>query len=116
MKLDAKSDLLQGTLDLLILKIVALGPVPGYDIATRLPPVSRDVVQAPQGSLYSALPPLENRGWVDAIWKTTESGREAKFYRLTKKGRAQLELETANWERLTQAVSLILNLSNGGAK
>ena len=116
MKPDAKPDLPQGTLDLLILKIVALGPVHGYAIAQRLQQVSRDVVQAPQGSLYPALHRLENRGWVDAIWKTTESGREAKFYRLTKKGRVQLDLETANWARLTQAVSLILNLSEGGAK
>ena len=116
MKPDTKSDLPQGTLDLLILKIVALGPVHGYAIAQRLQQVSRDVVQAPQGSLYPALHRLEYRGWVDAVWKTTESGREAKFYRLTKKGRAQLELETANWERLTEAVRLILNLSEGGAR
>lgn len=111
-----KPDLPQGTLDLLIMKIVALGPVHGYAIAQRLQQVSRDVVQAPQGSLYPALHRLENRGWLDAIWKATESGREAKFYRLTKKGRAQLELETENWQRLTEAVSLILNLSEGGVK
>jgi transcriptional regulator len=115
-KTDAKPDLPQGTLDLLILKIVALGPVHGYAIAQRLQQVSRDVVQAPQGSLYPALHRLENRGWLDSIWKPTESGRDAKFYRLTKKGRTQLELETANWERLTEAVSLILSLSEGGAK
>jgi PadR family transcriptional regulator, regulatory protein PadR len=116
MKSEAKPDLPQGTLDLLILKVVALGPVHGYAIAQRLQQVSRDVVQAPQGSLYPALHRLENRGWVDSSWKTTESGRESKFYRLTKKGRTQLDLETANWERLTQAVSLILSLSEGGAK
>ena len=112
----AKSDLPQGTLDLLIMKIVAMGPVHGYAIAQRLQQVSRDVVQAPQGSLYPALHRLENRGLLDAAWKETESGREAKFYRLTKKGRTQLEAETASWQRLTEAVSLILNLSEGGVK
>jgi len=112
----SKSDLPQGTLDLLIMKIVALGPVHGYAIAQRLQEVSRDVVQAPQGSLYPALHRLENRGFVDAVWKKTESGREAKFYRLTKKGRVQLEAEAASWQRLTEAVSLIMNLSEGGAK
>jgi transcriptional regulator len=111
-----KSDLPQGTLDLLIMKIVALGPVHGYAIAQRLQQVSRDVVQAPQGSLYPALHRLENRGFLDAVWKETESGREAKFYRLSKKGRTHLEAETASWQRLTEAVSLILNLSEGGSK
>ena len=112
----AKSDLPQGTLDLLIMKIVAMGPVHGYAIAQRLQQVSRDVVQAPQGSLYPALHRLENRGLLDAVWKEAESGREAKFYRLTKKGRTQLDAETASWQRLTEAVSLILNLSEGGVK
>src|ERR1051326_103401 len=106
-----KSDLPQGTLDLLILKIVALGPVHGYGIAQRLQQVSRDVVQVPQGSLYPALHRLENRGLLDADWKATETGREAKFYKLTKKGRAQLETEAAGWARLAEAVTLILNLS-----
>ncbi len=86
----AKSDLPQGTLDLLILKVVALGPVHGYAIAQRLQQVSRDVVQVPQGSLYPALHRLENRGLLAADWKETETGREAKFYHLTRKGRAQL--------------------------
>jgi PadR family transcriptional regulator PadR len=112
----AKSDLPQGTLDLLILKIVALGPVHGYAIAQRLQQVSRDVVQVPQGSLYPALHRLENRDLLTADWKETDSGREAKFYRLTRKGRAQLDAETANWSRLTEAVGLILRLSEGGAK
>jgi PadR family transcriptional regulator PadR len=109
----AKSDLPQGTLDLLILKIVALGPVHGYAIALRLQHVSRDVVQVPQGSLYPALHRLENRGLLTADWKDTESGREAKFYRLTRTGRTHLEAETANWQRLTEAVGLILKLSGG---
>jgi transcriptional regulator len=110
-----KSDLPQGTLDLLILKVVALGPVHGYAIAQRLQQVSRDVVQVPQGSLYPALHRLEYKGLVTADWKQTETGREARFYRLTRKGRAQLEAEAASWERLAEAVKLILKMSEGGA-
>jgi PadR family transcriptional regulator PadR len=112
----AKSDLPQGTLDLLILKVVALGPVHGYAIAQRLQQVSHDVVQVPQGSLYPALHRLENRDLLTADWKETDTGREAKFYRLTRKGRAQLQTETASWRRLTEAVGLILRLSDGGAE
>src|ERR1700685_1289578 len=104
----SKSDLPQGTLDLLILKVVAFGPVHGYAIAQRLQQVSRDVVQVPQGSLYPAWHRLENRGLLAADWKDTETGREAKFYRLTRKGRAQLASEAASWQRLTEAVALIL--------
>jgi PadR family transcriptional regulator, regulatory protein PadR len=111
-----KSDLPQGTLDLLILKIVALGPVHGYAIAQRLQQVSRDVVQVPQGSLYPALHRLENRGLLTADWQDTDTGREAKFYRLTRKGRRQLETETASWQRLTAAVSLILKIPAGGTE
>lgn len=107
-----KSDLPQGTLDLLILKIVALGPVHGYAIAQRLEQVSRGVVQAPEGSLYPALHRLENRSLLAADWKQTETGREAKFYRLTRKGRTALASEEASWNRLTDAVSLILGLAN----
>lgn len=112
----AKSDLPQGTLDLLILKVVALGPVHGYAIAQRMQQVSRDAVQVPQGSLYPALHRLENRRLLTADWKETDSGREAKFYRLTRKGRTQLAAETASWSRLTEAVGLILRLSEGGAE
>lgn len=111
-----KSDLPQGTLDLLILKIAALGPAHGYAIAQRLEQVSRGVVQTPQGSLYPALHRLENRGLLASEWKQSESGRDAKFYRLTRKGKAQLEAETANWTRLAEAVGLILRLSEGGAE
>jgi transcriptional regulator len=111
-----KFDLPQGTLDLLILKVVALAPVHGYAIAQRLNQVSRDVVTVPQGSLYPALHRLENRGFLAADWKQTETGREAKFYRLTRKGRAQLDTESAGWQRLTEAVGLILALSEGGAE
>src|SRR5205807_3519059 len=106
----------QGTLDLLILKVVALGPVHGYAIAQRLEQVSRGVVQVPEGSLYPALHRLENRGFLAGDWKETESGREAKFYRLTRKGRKQLETETASWGRLAEAVGLILKMSEGGAE
>ena len=108
-----KSDLPQGTLDLLILKVVALGPVHGYAIAQRLQQVSRDVVQVPQGSLYPALHRLEDRGLLAADWKASETGRDAKFYRLTRKGRAQLDAETASWRRLAEAVGLILKMSEG---
>src|SRR3954465_12353189 len=111
-----KSDLPQGTLDLLILKVAALGPVHGYAIAQRLQQVSRDVVQAPHGPLYPALHRLENRGLLAADWKATETGRDAKFYRLTRKGRAQLDAETASWERPAAGVRLILKISEEPAK
>jgi PadR family transcriptional regulator, regulatory protein PadR len=111
-----KSDLPQGTLDLLILKVVALGPVHGYSIAQRLEQVSRGVVQVPEGSLYPALHRLENRSLLAADWKETETGREAKFYRLTGKGRKQLETEAESWQRLIDAIALILGMANGGAQ
>lgn len=111
-KSDLKSDLPQGTLDMLIMKSVALGPVHGYAIAQRLQQVSRDVVQVPQGSLYPALHRLENRGILAADWKATDTGREAKFYKLTQKGRRELETETNKWERLAEAVALILRMEN----
>lgn len=114
--MSAKYDLPQGTLDLLLLKVIALGPVHGYAIAQRLEQVSRGVVQVPQGSLYPALHRLENRGLITADWKQTETGREAKFYRLTRKGRAHFEREAAGWQRLTGAVSLILGMAKGGAE
>lgn len=111
-----KSDLPQGTLDLLILKAIAVDSLHGYAIAQRLERVSRGVVQVPEGSLYPALHRLENRGFLAADWKKTETGREAKFYRLTKKGRKQLDAEAASWQRLTNAVSLILAMAEGGAQ
>jgi transcriptional regulator len=110
----AKSDLPQGTLDLLILKTIALGPVHGYAIAQRLEQVSRGVVQVPEGSLYPALHRLENRRLLTADWKETETGREAKFYRLTRKGHRQLETEAASWQRLIDAIGLILGMADGG--
>jgi transcriptional regulator len=105
---EPKSDLPQGTLDLLILKVVALGPLHGYAIAQRLQQISRDVVRVQQGSLYPALHRLEQRGLLSAEWKLSDSGREARFYRLTRKGRAQMEHDTASWHRLTTAIGLIL--------
>ena len=111
-----RSDLPQGTLDLLILKAVAVEPVHGYAIAQRLEQVSRGVVQVPEGSLYPALHRLDNRGFLAADWKKTETGREAKYYRLTRKGRKQLETEAASWQRLIEAVGLILGMADGGAQ
>lgn len=108
-----RSDLPQGTLDLLILRVVAAGAIHGYGIAQRLQLVSRDVVQVPQGSLYPALHRLENRGLLIADWKMSDTGREAKFYRLTPKGRIQLKEEAANWLRLTEAIGLILKPTEG---
>jgi PadR family transcriptional regulator len=111
-----KSDLPQGTLDLLILKIVALGPIHGYGIAQRLQQISRDVVQVPQGSLYPALHRLENRGLLAAEWTETQTGRDAKVYRLTRKGKAQLDKEAASWRRLTVAVAVILRMTASGTE
>lgn len=106
--IDTRSEFLKGTLDMLILKIVALGPVHGYAISQRIQQTSRDVFQVQQGSLYPALHRLEDRGWLEAEWRNTETGREAKFYNLTRKGRRQLESEVRNWEQITGAVALIL--------
>jgi len=103
-----KSDLLQGTLDMLILKIVALRPIHGYAIAQRLQQISKDVVQVQQGSLYPALHRLEGRKWLKAEWHATDTGREAKFYSLTASGRKQLAIETSDWARLADAIKLIL--------
>ena len=103
-----KSDLLQGTLDMLILKIVALGPIHGYGISLRIRQVSEKVLQVQQGSLYPALHRLEKRGWLDAEWGESDKGRQAKFYKLSAKGRKQLAKEETNWNRLSAAVSQIL--------
>jgi PadR family transcriptional regulator PadR len=108
-----KSELPQGTLDMLILQVVALGPIHGYAITQRIQQISRDALQVLQGSLYPALHRLENKGLMAAEWRQTESGREAKFYRLTTKGRSQLKAETANWARLSDAIGLILKSAEG---
>jgi PadR family transcriptional regulator, regulatory protein PadR len=104
------SDLVQGTLDLLLLKILALEPMNGFAISQRLKQVSRDVLQVSDGSLYPALHKLENEGWITAEWKTTENNRRAKFYSLTRPGRKQLEKETENWGRLSAAISHVVKL------
>jgi PadR family transcriptional regulator, regulatory protein PadR len=105
---EAKMELLRGTLDMLILKIVALGPNHGYAIAQRLRQISNDFFTVHQGSLYPALHRLQDRGWFQADWRDTDTGREAKFYSLTKKGRKQLESEVLGWEQVSNAVALIL--------
>jgi PadR family transcriptional regulator PadR len=104
------SDLVQGTLDLLILKILALQPLNGWAISQRLKQISSDVLQVSDGSLYPALHKLEQEGWIVAEWKPSENNRRAKFYSLTRLGRKQLEKETANWDRLSAAISSIVKL------
>src|ERR687898_2577382 len=103
-----KSDLPQGTLDLLILTIVSSAPQHGYAIAQRLQQTSRDVIQVRQGSLYPALHRLENRGLLATQWRQSETGRDAKYYSLTKKGRAELERERARWRQFTRAINIVL--------
>ena len=105
---DSRSDLLQGTLDLLILKVCGAGPVHGYAISQRLRARSEDVLQVQQGSLYPALHRLERKGLLEASWDVTDSGREAKFYRLTAAGRRQLDSETAYWLQMSRAIALVL--------
>jgi PadR family transcriptional regulator PadR len=104
------TDLVQGTLDVLLLKILALGPLHGWAISQRLKQVSGDVLQVSEGSLYPALHKLEQEGWITAQWKTTENKRQAKFYSLTRLGRKVLAQESAHWERLSSAISRILRL------
>ena len=103
-----RSDLLKGMLDMLILKIVALGPLHGYAIAQRMRQISREFFQLQQGSLYPALHRLEERGLLTAAWKSSDTGRDTKVYSLTARGRKQLEAEMRSWEKLTGAVALIL--------
>jgi transcriptional regulator len=105
---ERKQELLRGTLDMLVLKVVALGSSHGYAIAQRLQQISKEFFQVHQGSLYPALHRLEDKGWLQAKWKESETGRQAKFYELTRKGRKKMESEVVNWERLCDAVGLIL--------
>src|SRR2546426_11798157 len=107
------AELLQGTLDMLILKVAALQPIHGYGMVQRIQQISKDALQIRQGSLYPALYRLENKGVLKAEWRTTSGGRDAKFYSLTKVGRQQLETETAGWTRLCSAIGLILETSTG---
>jgi PadR family transcriptional regulator, regulatory protein PadR len=104
------ADLVQGTLDMLLLKILALEPLNGFAISQRLRQVSGDVLQVSDGSLYPALHKLENEGWIKAAWRTTENNRRAKFYSLTRLGRKQLEKEAHNWSRLAAAISGVVKL------
>jgi len=104
------SDLVQGTLDLLLLKILALEPLHGWAIGQRLKQVSGDVLQVSDGSLYPALHKLEQEGWITAEWKSTENNRRAKFYSLSRLGRKQLQKEAANWERLSGAITGVVRL------
>jgi PadR family transcriptional regulator PadR len=104
------SDLIQGTLDLLILKTLSLEPKHGWAIAKRIEQVSHDALQITQGALYPALHRLEQQGWIRAAWRTTETGREAKFYELTRSGRTQLAKELQQWERLSSAVGLVIGM------
>ena len=104
------SDLVQGTLDMLILKILALQPLNGWAISQRLKQISSDVLGVSDGSLYPALHKLEYRGWIRAQWKSSENNRCAKFYSLTRLGQKQLEKETANWNRVSAAISCIVKL------
>ena len=103
----------QGTLDMLILQILSVEPAHGYGIAQRLEQISKSVIQINQGSLYPALHRLEQKKWLAAEWKESETGREAKFYRLTAKGSRQLRAETGNWQRLSEVVGLVLQLAEG---
>jgi PadR family transcriptional regulator, regulatory protein PadR len=103
------SDLVQGTLDMLLLKILALEPMNGFAVSRRQ--VSSDVLQVSDGSLYPALHKLEQEGWITAEWKTSEYGRRAKYYSLTRRGRRQLEKETENWGRLSSAISRVIKLA-----
>lgn len=105
------SDLIQGTLDLLILKTISVEPKHGWAIAKRIQEVSEDALQVTQGALYPALHRLEQQGWISAEWRATETGREAKFYRLTKAGSAQLKKELAQWERLSTGIGLVIRMA-----
>ena len=105
------SDLVQGTLDMLILKILALQPLNGWAISQRLKQISGEVLQVSDGSLYPALHKLEQQGWISAQWKVSESNRRARFYSLTRLGHKQLEKEAANWNRLSAAISSVVKLS-----
>ena len=108
----SKSDLLQGTLDLLILKTLGLGPQHGWGISHRIQQISQDVLQVNQGSLYPALHRLEEQGWISSEWGTSDSNRQAKFYKLTRAGQRQLEIEAAQWARITTAVGRILDATS----
>ena len=109
-----KSEVLQGTLDLMILKtLYAMGPLHGFGIARRIEQVSRDVLQLNEGTVYTSLLRLQQQGWIDAEWGTSENNRKAKFYAITKAGRAQLKAETENWERISGVIGRVLQPESG---
>lgn len=105
------TDLVQGTLDLLILKTISLEPMNGWAIAKRIQQISKDVLQVQQGSLYPALHRLEHQGWIKAEWRESENNRKAKYYALTAAGKKQLRMELANWERLSNAIGLVVDMA-----
>ncbi|HEV3459290.1 MAG TPA: PadR family transcriptional regulator [Thermoanaerobaculia bacterium] len=105
---EAKSELLQGTLDLVVLRVLALGPMHGYGIAQRIQQISRDVLRVNQGSLYPALLRLEQQGWITSEWGTSDNNRRARFYSLTRAGRRQLAAETERWARFSEAIGRLL--------
>jgi PadR family transcriptional regulator PadR len=110
-----KSEVLQGTLDLMILKTLhALGPLHGFGIARRIEQVSRDVLQLNEGTVYTSLLRLQQEGWISAAWGTSDNNRRAKFYSVTARGRKQLEIETANWERISMVIRRVLQLEGEG--
>jgi len=111
MSTSSKADLLQGTLDLLILRTVALEPMHGWGISQRIQQMSRDVLRVNQGSLYPALHRLEQAGWIESEWGSTDTNRSAKFYRLTRRGQKQLAEETANWNRMAEAIGRVLTVA-----
>lgn len=111
MECQSRLDLLQGTLDLLILRTLEAGPKHGWAVSERIQQISQDVLRVNQGSLYPALHRLEHQGWIQAEWRTSELGRRARFYRLTASGRKQLERETDNWARLSFAISRVLEMA-----
>lgn len=110
-----RTDLLQGTLDLLILKTLSTGPMHGYGVAQRIQQASDDLLKVEEGSLYPALYRMEERGWISSKWGVSENNRRAKFYRITRAGRRQLESEASNWARISQAVSRVLEAKWEGA-
>jgi PadR family transcriptional regulator len=111
MTVPSKSDLLQGTLDLLILRTVAIRPMHGWGISQRIQQISQDMLQVNQGSLYPALHRLEQAGWIEAEWGNTDNNRQAKFYSITPLGRKHLAEETANWHRMAQAIGRVLTMA-----
>ena len=114
-QIQQRANLLQGTLDMLILRTLSLAPMHGWGISQRIQQISRDVLQVNQGSLYPALARLEVAGWLDAEWGVSENNRQAKFYSLTRSGRARLDEETENWRRLSAAVTRVLTAEGSGS-